>query len=117
MVVCGDQLPPPSRRSCDEHLHLVGRAGARAAWDPFLTWFTGLRQGGLTSAMVGMDFLPHRIAPLQTRLRSTWFYTGNNNACLLARGADSNLSKDVLASLIDQFREVDLWAALIPYGT
>jgi hypothetical protein len=67
--------------------------------------------------MVGMDFFPRRLAPLQARLHPAWFYAGNNDECRLACGAKFNYSDEVVASWMDQTLEVkDVAAALLPEG-
>jgi hypothetical protein len=54
----------------------------------------------LSSMMVLSDFLLRRIAPLQSRARPAWQYTGEGDATRLEHGQGSNLAPDVQRALL-----------------
>jgi hypothetical protein len=69
----------------------------------------------VVSSNGGDGFLPLPLAPLQACLRLAWFYTGDDDECRLARGAEFNHSEEVVASWMDQAMEVkDVAATLLP---
>ena len=49
-----------------------------------------LRAVGLTSTMVAADFFRRYIAPHQARPHPAWYYTGDDDAGRMVRGAASN---------------------------
>jgi hypothetical protein len=50
---------------------------------------------GLSSMMVLSDFLSRHIAPIQSRIRPAWQYTGEADATRLEHGQRSNLAPDM----------------------
>ena len=61
---------------------------------------TELRDYGLTASMVLGDYLRRRLAPLRDRGRAAWMYTGDTDFGRTQIGADSNLSPNVVDTMV-----------------
>lgn len=76
-----------------------------------------LHHAGLLSTMVVEDFLHRCLAPLRARVRSTWFYTGDDDTTRTCQGTGTNLSKVEIAELLMLIVEVqDLAMAILSEG-
>ena len=62
-----------------------------ARLEPVLERIRFLRDSGLTSIMVVVDFLRRRLAPLRERARPSWFYTGPEDITRTQIGASWDL--------------------------
>ena len=59
--------------------------------DPVFEHIRFLRNAGLTSVMVVVDFLRRRLAPLRERARPCWLYTGPEDITQTQIGASWDL--------------------------
>ena len=66
---------------------------------PVLERILELRESGLTSVMVVVDFLRRRLAPLRERARPSWFYTGPEDITRTQIGASWDLGQAELRGM------------------
>ena len=65
----------------------------------------------------GRGLLPRCIAPLQARPHPVWYYTGDDDAGRLVRGAESNPGADTVAAWLEEVLEKrDPAVAFLPEG-
>ena len=63
--------------------------------------FDSLRQLGLTSTMLAVDFFRRCLAPLQAHPYPAWFYTGDDDASRLGCGAEFSPDATTVAQWLE----------------
>lgn len=61
-----------------------------------------LRERGLTSAMVALDFFHRRLDPLQALRHPAWMYASDDGECHMVRDPDSNLPTTTLEQWVQR---------------